>query len=132
MTISAVQRDEDSAEFFDGTAQGVLKTRQCENGHFMPLTQGYGGAAIRCHTCRSENISWAPVSGDATLVSWVVVHARDGSSRMVAGIVELAEGPWMQTLIDVDTDAGLRAGAPLTVGFVPTDGREVIPVFRRA
>ena len=130
MTISAVQRDEDSAAFFDGTAEGVLKTRQCENGHFMPPTQGYGGPAVRCHTCHTENISWVPVSGDASLVSWVVVHARDGSSQTVAGIVELAEGPWMQALIDVDTDAGLKAGSALAVGFVPTDGGEVIPAFK--
>lgn len=130
MTITAVQRDDDSAEFFDGTAEGILKTRQCENGHFLPPTQGYGGPAIRCHTCRSESISWVPVSGNASLVSWVVTHARDGSSKTVAGIVELAEGPWMQALIDVDTDTGLKAGTELIAGFVRTEGGEVIPAFR--
>jgi uncharacterized OB-fold protein len=129
MLIPAVQRDDESAEFFDGTAKGLLLARRCGNGHYMPYPQGNGRSSARCHTCLSENVDWVPVSGRAILVSWIVVHSRDGSSRSVAGIVELAEGPWMNALIDGTTGTELRAGLPLAAGFVPSDGGESIPIF---
>jgi len=127
--VYTVVRDKDSEEFFEGTANGVLLVRQCVNGHYLPPTQGQG-PAIRCHTCLSDELSWVPSSGEATLVSWVVPHARTGEATSVAAIVELAEGPWMNALIDAEPDdPRLQVGLPLTVTFLPTEG-EVLPAFR--
>jgi uncharacterized OB-fold protein len=135
MSIVAVHRDADSAGFFDGSAEGTLMARRCENGHFMPPTQGYG-PPVRCHVCSSPDIAWAPVSGKASLVTWVVIRARDGAVESVAGIVELEEGPWMQALLDVDAHDELRAGHPLTVTFMATGEAggegEKIPAFQLA
>lgn len=132
MNLTAVVRDPYSAGFFDGTSRGVLTARRCENGHFMAPVQGSGGPALRCHTCQSAIITWEPVSGEATLVSWAVVHLALGQGQQVVGIVELAEGPWMNVLLDVGMDADLFVGRALTVAFVPTEGGEVIPAFRPA
>lgn len=128
MHLSPVERDDYSAPFFDGTAEGRLLTRRCSAGHYLPPVQG--GPVLRCPECHTEEIAWAQVSGDASLVSWTVVPTAEGP--LVAGIVELAEGPWMHAPVDVDSDAGLRVGTPLRVDFVRPGSGEVLPVFRPA
>jgi uncharacterized protein len=95
----------------------------------MALTQDYSGPALYCQVCGSPDLRWQPVAGTATLVSWVVPHARTGEPTGVAGIVELTEGVWMKALLDVDPDANLELGEPLTVKFVQTPGGEAIPAF---
>ncbi len=131
-TLPKVARDEASAAFFDAAASGTLAVRQCANGHFLPPTQGFSGPAIRCQVCQSPDITWQAASGSATLVSWVVPYGRTGQPTGVAGLVELAEGPWMNALIDVEPDTQLHAGQALAVCFLPTDGGETIPAFRPA
>ncbi len=131
-SLPTIVRDEASAPFFDAAASGTLAVRRCANGHYLPPTQGFSGPAIRCQVCQSPDITWEPASGSATLVSWVIPYARTGEATNVAGIVELAEGPWMNALIDVAPDAQLHAGQALTVCFLPTEGGETVPAFRPA
>jgi uncharacterized OB-fold protein len=131
-SLPTIVRDDASAAFFDAAASGTLAVRQCANGHFLPPTQGFGGPAIRCQVCQSPDITWQPASGSATLVSWVIPYSRTGEATNVAGLVELAEGPWMNALIDVAPDAELHAGQALTVYFLPTEGGETVPAFRPA
>lgn len=129
-TLPQIVRDDASAAFFEAAASGTLAVRQCANGHFLPATQGFSGPAVRCQVCQSPDIEWRPASGSATLVSWVIPHARTGEATNVAGLVELAEGPWMTAPIDVAPDAELHAGQALTVCFIPTEGGETVPAFR--
>jgi uncharacterized OB-fold protein len=130
MHPSAVHRDDRSAPFFNAAADGQLLIKRCTGcGHFLPL------ARIRCSICQSAALEWAPASGVARLVSWVVVHGRPASpddepERSWVGLVELEEGPWMYAaLIDVD-EADLAAGTGLSVDFVTPPDSEPIPVFR--
>lgn len=94
-----VERDEAGAEFFDAAARGELL------------------------------IDGAPVSGAATLVSWVVVHraplpALADAVPYVSAVAELAEGPWLLVrLVDADP-AGLRVGQPLVARFVRSGSDE--------
>lgn len=127
-----VGRNEPSAFFFDGTAEGVFLLLRCEQGHWNRPQNG------TCASCGSSDLTPAPSSGRATLVSWVVVHPRpprDGTSPgppTVPAIVELAEGPWWWTqLVDVDPST-LKAGDALEVQFVRRDGSEVFPAFTTA
>jgi hypothetical protein len=124
-----VARSEESAAFFDGTAEGRFLLVQCEHGHWNRPQ------ARACAECGSRDLHPEPSAGRATLVSWVVVHPRpsdDGSTSglpSVPAIVELEEGPWWWTqLVDVDPDQ-LRAGAALQVVFERPDGSEAVPVF---
>jgi uncharacterized protein len=127
--LPGVDADEYSAGFFAATARGTLAVRQCPEGHYLALTQDYSGAAIYCHICGSPGLTWQPVSGAATLVSWVIPHARTGEQARVAGIVELAEGVWMKALIGVEHGADLEVGQQLSVRFVQTPGGQAIPEF---
>ena len=124
-----VTRDEASAPFFDAALEGRLLARRCDDcGHWVAPYTRMGQVLERCPNCTSPRLSWAAASGDATLVTWTVVHSREGPARPV-GIVELAEGPWMTVGIDADP-AALAAGEALRVAFDRPGGGEPVPVFR--
>jgi uncharacterized OB-fold protein len=128
LILEPVTRDEFSAGFFDAAAQGLLAVRRCENNHFLAASLGYMGPALRCPECLTGNIEWVPASGEASLVSWTIVHDKGGGTRTV-GMVELAEGPWMLAALGVDSDEELTPNMPLRVDFVRPDGSEALPVF---
>jgi uncharacterized OB-fold protein len=131
MPLMPVRREDFSAAFFDATRAGRLLVRRCTNGHYLGGSLRAGGLALQCPTCQTSELAWVQASGDAALVSWTVVHARDGSPPTVAGIVELQEGPWMYALLDVALTAELHPGQPLAVGFVSSgDGGELMPAFK--
>jgi uncharacterized protein len=126
-----VTRDEASAPFFDAAAGGHLLIRRCGAcGHWVAPYTRTGLTLGRCPACTSERVEWAQASGAASLVTWTVVHTRDGPSPPV-GVVELAEGPWMTVRLDAEAGA-LSAGMPITVGFAREGGGEPVPVFRPA
>jgi hypothetical protein len=129
MTDDAVARDDASAPFFDAAAAGRLLVQRCADcGHWVAPYTRMGLTLERCPECSSDRLAWAPASGAGTLVTWTVVHTRDGPSPPV-GVVELAEGPWLTARVDADPEA-LRAGMPVTVGFARPGGGEPVPFFR--
>jgi uncharacterized OB-fold protein len=126
MAVGSVHRDAATTEFFDGTAAGQLLIRRCEDSGHLLAPQ-----SRTCEGCRSDRLAWVPANGTGTVVSWSIVHGRDGS-RTVVAIVELDEGPWLHTqLVDVDPDA-VEGGQRVTVAFQRPDGDggEAVPVFR--
>jgi uncharacterized OB-fold protein len=125
VTVVEVVRDEESAEFFDGTARGELMVKRCDAcGHWLRPD------AIACSRCRGSALSWAVASGRGTLVTWTVPHGAEREPP-VAGLVELEEGPWLHgRLVDVDP-AELTVGDAFAVAFEDA-GDERVPVFRRA
>jgi uncharacterized OB-fold protein len=129
-----VERDEATAEFFDGTAAGQFLLRRCPAGHSSEP------AAAQCTTCGSTDLSWAAAAGGATLVSWVVSHGRPAGDepppRTVLVIGELDEGPWWWAQLVGEEPAGavsLAAGQRLRLDFRrASDEFEAVPVFVRA
>jgi uncharacterized OB-fold protein len=124
-----VERDERSAGFFDAAAEGRLVVHRCRDcGHL------FGPEIITCTRCSSEDTDWEPVSGDATVVSWVVVHrrARDGEAPppSAVAVVELTEGPWLTLPVEGMANDELAPDLPVRVGFVRPEGSEAIPVCR--
>jgi len=111
--------------YWEAAAQGRLLVRRCADcgrAHHYPREF--------CPRCWSENVTWEPASGRATLYTWSVVHRNDlppFGERVpyVAAVVDLAEGPRMMTEIVECEAAGLRAGMAVEVRF-----RDGIPVFR--
>ncbi len=133
MPVSVIARDDESAEFFDATAQGTLVVQSCATcGHLQyPLT--FAPAVIRCRNCGSAELSWVPVAGNGSLVTWTHIHRRprpDGTPAPVTtvGVVELDEGPWVYTQLRSVPDE-LHAGDRVQVAFERADGGEALPVF---
>lgn len=125
MTVGPVDRDDATAEFFDGTAAGLLLLRRCEAGHYSEPS------VAQCTTCGSGQLDWAAAGGGASLVSWAVSRAGDISIVLV--IAELDEGPWWWSQLADADPARLAVGDRLTLGFArPGDDHEAVPVFRLA
>jgi uncharacterized protein len=132
-TFPLVVRDEASAAFYDAAARGELLVQRGPAGAVLPPEARTDPAT------GSADLEPVVVSGEGTLVSWVVVHraplpALADAVPYVSAIVELAEGPWLMVRLLADGSAGLRAGTPVRVRFVrsgaPDDeNAEVIPVF---
>lgn len=116
--LPVIQRDDASAEFFDAAAQGRLLIGECPPCGRVALLRGRS-----CRGCGGELRSTA-ASGDAVLRTWAVTEGPT-----VFGYVELAEGPWFETLLmDVDPTA-LHDGLRLRVRFPRPEGGEAVPVF---
>jgi uncharacterized OB-fold protein len=99
----------------------------CGRPHWYPRAS--------CPNCYSAALEWRPASGIARLYAWSVVRVNDLPAfkelvPYVAAVVELSEGPRVQTML-VDVDATeLRAGDELRVQFVPSiSGDWQLPVF---
>ena len=130
MTLAGVARDEATAEFFDGTASGVYLIRRCvQYGHASKPQ------AELCSVCGSQDLRWEPASGEAKLVSWVVVPGRamdpDGPppEPTIVAIGQLSEGPWMWAqLLNADPEA-VHDGMALRIAFERPPGSEAIPVL---
>jgi uncharacterized protein len=126
--VSKVIRDEASAPFFDATARGELVVRRSEDGTYLEPAASVGPTA-------ELDLTWAPASLDATLVSWTITPGRvkDGVAApdTCIGVVELAEGPWLTLqLPDAQLGSDLQAGMPIRIGFTPVEGAEALPVGR--
>jgi uncharacterized protein len=131
MSVGPVQRDEATAEFFDGGAAGQFLLRHCGEGHFSEP------AAAACTTCGRTELACVPAAGGATLVSWAVSYGRPAGDepppRTVLVIGQLDEGPWWWAQLDDPGGAELAAGQRLRVEFRRADGDyEPVPVFVRA
>ena len=130
MSDLQVARDEGSALFFDAARGGTLVVRHCPVcGRLFPPHQ---------RECPDGDVlDWAPVSGAATLVTWAVDEGATTAPELadaaadgeVIGIVELAEGPWLNTAIPGVDPAALREGMAMHVEFLPLGGGEPVPVF---
>jgi uncharacterized OB-fold protein len=122
--VADVIRDDDSAEFFDGTARGELMIKRCDTcGHHLRPD------SIACSICHGDALSWTDACGRGSVVSWIVVHGSE--SETTVGLVELDEGPWLHArLVGVDTKT-LSVGDAVEVDFEPA-GAEAVPVFRPA
>jgi uncharacterized protein len=123
------RRDDRSAPFFDGAADGRLMIQRCRCGTYL------GPERRSCPACADPSLEWVKASGSARLVSWIVTHARSedparGAATRVIGLVELEEGPWMYAaLLDTDPES-LREDVALRVDFPQPVGGETIPAFR--
>ncbi|MGI8306668.1 Zn-ribbon domain-containing OB-fold protein [Saccharopolyspora hattusasensis] len=122
----SVARNEASAAFFDGSARGELLVRRCPQ-----CSPVIAPNVPQCPACGSTELSWEPASGAATLVTWTVVPVP-GGGHVVAGIVELAEGPWLHARILDVAPEDLAEGIALGVGFERHEDGEAVPVFHAA
>ncbi|TDD33033.1 hypothetical protein E1287_20860 [Actinomadura sp. KC06] len=126
MRIGVLRRDGRTDPFFDGAAAGRLVVRRCAS-----CDRWLAPDASACPGCGDEDPGWAEASGDATLVTWTIVH-RPGEPPACLALVELAEGPWLHARLDGADRDDLREGLPLRAIFVHPDEGESYVLFRPA
>jgi uncharacterized OB-fold protein len=125
-----VERDEASAPYFDAARDGRLVVRRCASCDrlFPPAQAGCPDGG---------ELSWQEVAGTATLVTWAVDDGTSTAPELanaagdgeVIGVVELAEGLWLNTALPGVDPAALREGLPMRVDFLALGGGEPVPVF---
>lgn len=116
--------------FWDAARAGTLTIQRCDNCQ----DQHFPGSPV-CPKCLSEKQSWVPVSGRATLLSWVRFHRaywegfRADLPYLVA-LVGLEEGPMLMTSIVDASPEDLTIGMKLEVVFDKVDDEVTLPKFR--
>ena len=126
------ESDELWQPFFDGARNGTLMVQRCQacESHLAPGT-------ARCTECWSESLAWVQASGQGTLFSYSIVHHighpgfRDEVPYVIA-VVELEEGPRLDTNIVRGDDTELKVGIPVEVVFEALSEEISIPKFRPA
>ena len=124
--------DDVSQPFFEGARHGVLMIQRCTGcGAFLAP-----GSRV-CTECLDESLEWVEASGRGTLFTYAIMHQRyhpafyDEVPYNIV-VVELDEGPRLNTnIIGVNNDA-LRVGMPLRVTFEALSDEVSIPKFRPA
>jgi uncharacterized protein len=133
--VSAVSKpvpepDEYSRGFFDGAVRGELMLQRCNDcSYFM------GPGARVCTRCLSESLDWVPVSGRGILHSFGIIHQKyhPGFHAEIpynVAMVELAEGPRIQSNIVGIANEELRVGMPLVATFERVSDDVALPKFR--
>lgn len=127
VALAPVVRDDFSAPFFDGTAEGRLLLR------FSPSSGEWSEPAARfCSVTQADDLQWRESAGRGRLVSWTMKpgRTREGQTTpdVVIGVVELDEGPWLSLWLPDADPKDLAIDAPMVVGFVQPEGSEHLPV----
>lgn len=126
--LGVVRPDPRGAPFFAAAAEDVLLIRRCD-----ACSAWLAPEASECTGCSRDGApGWASASGRGTLVSWSVVHPRDGGPVAVPALVELEEGPWLSAglvLAGPEELRSLRAGQPVGARFVHPDEGASYPMF---
>ena len=124
--------DEDTQPWWDAAREGKLLIKRCGacgKAHFYPRPF--------CPHCWSPDVAWEEASGKATLYTYSIVRRNDlppFPSRVpyVAAVVDLEEGPRMQTNLEGCAEADIAIGMPLQVAFRKETEEFTVPVFRPA
>jgi hypothetical protein len=126
------QPDELSGPFFAGAGRGELLIMRC------PACGAYLAPASRlCTECLSEGLEWVAASGRGTLYTYAVMHQRyhPGFFEELPynlAVVELEEGPRLNSNVVGVANEDLRVGMALVVTFAAAGEGVSLPKFRPA
>ncbi len=128
----AVEVDEESAPFFDGAARGILMVQRCDD-----CKAWLAPVARLCSECLSENIAWAQASGRGSVHTFGIMHQlyhpgfRSEIPYNIA-VVELEEGPRLQTNIVGCANSDITVGMKVRVTFDRVSDTITVPKFAPA
>lgn len=126
------QPDDASRPFFEGARRGVLMIERC-----LTCRAALAPGSIVCSECLSDQLEWVEASGRGTLFTFAVMHQRyhPGFAAEIPyniGVVELSEGPRLNTNVVGVANADLRVGMPVVVTFERLSDEVSLPRFRPA
>jgi uncharacterized OB-fold protein len=125
----------EDAPFWEAARNHTFRMQRCQACDFVRWPPGPA-----CPHCWSDRSEWTELSGRGTVTTWVVYHRpfyefvtdfsfwAEAAPYTVAE-VELAEGPRYITTLDVEEDADVYAGMPVTVAFTELTDDVTLPVF---
>jgi uncharacterized OB-fold protein len=120
----------DNAPFWKYAKDHELRMQQCSGCGYIRFPAG-----IICPKCHSMEAQWVRLGGKGELYSYVIYHRayhpayKDDLPYAVA-IIELAEGPRMESSIVGCKMEDLRIGMPLEVCFDDVTDEIALPKFR--
>lgn len=124
--------DELSAPFFEGARKGLLMIQRCtECGAYL------APGSRACTGCLGEALAWVPASGRGTVFTFGVMHQRyhpafASEIPYNVAVVELEEGPRLNTNLVGVPNEEIRVGMAVEVTFDRLTDEVSIPKFRRA
>ncbi len=112
---------------WDSIAQRRMTLQCCEACAAWQYPPGPG-----CTVCGSEALAWKPLSGRATILSWVIFHrqylpAYPAPYNAIA--VRLAEGPVMISNLDGAKPPASWIGQAVSLTYVDMPDGAVLPRF---
>jgi uncharacterized OB-fold protein len=123
------EADDDSRPFFEGAMEGRLMLMKCSACGTWRLP-----ARKLCDNCLSPEFTWEQSSGRGRLYTFSIMHQQFHPGFQVPyniAVVELAEGPRINTnVVGVPNDA-LRVGMDLVVDWEKHED-VALPKFRPA
>lgn len=122
--------DDVSRPFFEGALRGELMIQRCTacGAYLAPGSRA-------CTECLGEALAWVAASGRGTLHTFGIMHQRyhPGFAAELPyniAVVELEEGPRLNTNIVGVANDQLRVGMPMAVMFEQVSEEIAIPKFR--
>ncbi len=124
--------DEDNFEFFQSCRDHAMRLQRCDDCG----SHRYYPSAV-CPVCQSFAFEWMPVSGNATVYTFTVVHRAPNDVwaqdvPYVYALVQLAEGPMMVTNVVECRPDDVRIGMPLRLVYRDVTDQITIPFFAPA
>lgn len=125
------RRTEETGPFWDGCAEGRLVLPRC-----TACSELIWYPRRTCPFCGGRDVTWEPMSGDATLYSFTIIRRGGGAYKdvgpYVLASVELAEGPRLLTNVVVEDPFSVYVGQALRVRFEPAGDTDAIFRFEPA
>lgn len=122
-----VERPEDGP-FWESVQKHNMKLQHCDEcGHVRYPAAGH------CPECLSDRVTWQPVIGTATLVSWCTFHRQylpAFPAPHTVAVGSLPEGPLFVAFMLGNTIAQNASGRSLTIEYVTDVSGMVLPAFR--
>lgn len=117
-----------TAEWWDATRERRLTVQRCDScGHAQLYPRSL------CIACHGMELRLEDAQGHGEVLSFSVVHRSPDPERYrppyTVGLVRLAEGPFMTTILVGRSLVGWRCEAPVRVLWEPLNDGRNIPLF---
>lgn len=121
--------DEETRSFWEYCKKHELRMQKCKRcGHIRyPIS-------ILCPRCSSLEAKWTPLSGKGTIYSFTIYRvayhpAFKGDIPYVVAIIQLAEGPRMESNVIGCKVEDVRVEMPVKVSFEDVTDQVTLPKF---
>jgi uncharacterized OB-fold protein len=121
---------DDNRQYWEYCQQHELRMQQCDSCGYIRFPPG-----ILCPRCHSMEAGWTKLSGQGKIYSFVVYRmsyhpSYENDIPYAVAVIQLAEGPRMESNITGIKVEDLKVGMPVEVYFDDVTGEVTLPKFR--